>query len=410
MLRIFPNLLFLAVLASVIAGSGLRAGGIQDANDAPDSPEMPAAISRRQKPVQRAKTQPQDYDESNSASEKEDPNSLEKGVPPVEIPIPGLDSDGAAGETFPGAGAPYRWLDQNDQFLNEGDPYPPGQDPFREWACVSVGWFAGVELTATTSEVHSEVTSANLSPGDPFSGTFSKTIRLPVAELNWTAMPRVFVGYRSENGYGEYIASYRYMQSQGNNSLPNFDASGTGQLSSRLQIHVLDLDYAFTDQLDGLSWLFPKIIRRSMGMRTTSAIFDSTANGQQIIEERAGSVFIGAGARANFEGTWTTSIPSVSFNAGSDISGIVGFNYQRFGEQFQTAGGVQRASGRTDGGLSGIPILNVRAGLSWIPEWGNRSIRLSAGYQWEQWWITSDTGQENEINLQGPYIRGEYRW
>jgi hypothetical protein len=410
--RSLPISLVLAFVASLCGAGILRAEGDSEANNIFNLSENVRGNPRRQTLATRLRFATADDDETPTMpGETEDPdeNDEPKEVPPVEVPIPGLDLDGAAGEPI-AKGLPDRWLDQNDQFLSEGDPYPPGQDPFREWPGVSLGWFAGVELTATASEVHTEVTSDNLRPGDPFTGILAHTIRLPVAELNWTAMPRIFVGYRSENGLGEYIASYRYMQSQGNGSLPNFDVAGTGQLSSRLQVHVLDLDYAFTDRLDGLPWIFPKIVRRSMGMRTTSAIFDSTANGGQILEENAGSVFIGAGPRVNFEGTWTTWNPAVAFFAGTDVSGILGFNYQRFGEQVQTAGGVQRASGRTDGTLSGIPILNVRAGLSWIPEWNNRAFRLSAGYQWEQWWITTDTFQTNEINLQGPFVRGEYRW
>jgi hypothetical protein len=410
--RKLPILLFLAVLTGSIAGGSLSAGADEEVGAAGNEAQNIRGVPRKRPSAARMRFANSDEDESPTMpnqSEESSKTEVPKDVPAVEAPIPGLDLDGAAGESL-AAGVPERWLNQNDQFLSEGDPYPPGQDPFREWQGIGLGWFAGVEVTATSSEVHSEVNSNNLRPGDPFTGNFTQPIRLPVADLNWTAMPRIFVGYRSENGLGEYIASYRYMQSQGNGSIQNFDAAGAGQFGSRLQVHVLDLDYAFTDRQDGLPWFLPQIVRRSIGMRTTSAIFDTTANGRQILEENAGNVFIGAGPRFNLEGTWFTRFPDFAFFMGTDVSGIVGFNYQRFGEQIQTAGGVQRASGRTDGTLSGIPILNVRAGLSWIPDWKDRAFRLSAGYQWEQWWITSDTFQTNEINLQGPFIRGEFRW
>jgi hypothetical protein len=411
MLRNLPIFLVLAI-AGLLCTRGLCAGEEEGTDNTSGLLRSIGGTPKRRPAANRMRFAPSDDDEApRLPAETEESSEMDepKSVPQVEAPIPGLDLDGAAGAPI-AVGVPERWLDQNDQFLSEGDPYPPGQDPFREWAGIGPGWFAGAEVTATSSEVHSEVSSNNLQPGDPFTGTFTQPIRLPVAELNWTAMPRIFVGYRSENGLGEVILGYRYMQSQGSGSIPNFDAAGTGQLSSRLQVHVLDLDYAFTDRLDGLSWIFPKIVRRSIGMRTTSAIFDSTANGGQILEENAGNVFIGAGPRFNIEGTWTTRDPAIGFFMGTDVSGILGFDYQRFGEQIQTAGGIHRASGRTDGTLSGIPILNVRAGLSWIPDWKDGAFRFSAGYQWEQWWITSDTFQTNEINLQGPFVRGEYRW
>src|SRR5438477_12908786 len=79
------------------------------------------------------------YDDEPS----EDKPNVEPLVPDAESLIPRFEPD-AAEEAGPDTGfTPYRWLDENYQFLNEGDPYPPGQDPFRERPGLPVGWFAG---------------------------------------------------------------------------------------------------------------------------------------------------------------------------------------------------------------------------------------------------------------------------
>lgn len=305
---------------------------------------------------------------------------------------------------------PYRWLDENYVFLNEADPYLPGTDPFREWPGVRVGWFAGVELTAARPSIHSEITSSTLGPGDFVSGSFANTFQLPVANLEWFAMPKVYVGYRRENGLGEFLLGYRFIDTDGKGTIANFDAAGAGQLSSKLQAHVIDLDYGWTDVADGLPWYLPQIVRRTFGLRAASVVFDSSAAGAQILEEREGNVFVGAGPRVNFDGTWPTAIPSLAFIGGVDASAVIGFNYQRYGETALVGGNLVNGSARTDGTTSATPILRVQAGLSWVPEWRNGTTKFSAGYQWERWWVLTDTTSQVEITLQGPFVRAELRW
>src|SRR5262249_19340308 len=64
-------------------------------------------------------------------------------------------------------------------------------------------------------------------------------------------------------------------------------------------------------------------------------------------------------------------------------------------------------TGRT---TTATPILRVQGALSWVPDWRDRMLRFSAGYQWERWWILTDTNSQVEITLQGPFVRGEVRW
>jgi hypothetical protein len=405
-------LTILAVLAGLWAVGELSARGDEDLPDAFEQASDDAVEDTPAKPVEkqavpRRKPVPRDYDEPLEIDS-------DKSVKPEAVadsPIPGLEADGAPVATNEPPVVPYRWLDQNYQFLNEGDPYPPGQDPLREWPGVRLGWFSGIELTAARPRIHSELNSAQLGSGDAVSGTFANSFQLPAADFNWTAMPKIFVGYRRENGLGEILASYRFVQSEGSSTIPGFDTAGAGRLDSRVTAHVFDLDYGYTDPVEGnFPWYLPRLVRRTAGVRFASAVFDTAASGQQILQERAGNVFIGAGPRVNFEGTWPTRIPELSFMGGVDASGVIGFNYQRYGEQALVAGSLVSGSGRTDGTTTVTPILRVQAALSWVPDWGDESLRFSAGYQWERWWFLTDTASVADLTLQGPFVRGEWRF
>jgi hypothetical protein len=147
-----------------------------------------------------------------------------------------------------------------------------------------------------------------------------------------------------------------------------------------------------------------------MGVRVAGAVFDNSVSGSQILSERNGNVFVGAGPRVNFEGTWTTSRPDFSFLGGVDASGVIGPSYQRFGEQAIVAGSLVSGTGRTHSATTGIPILRVQAGLNYNPAWGNDSVQFSAGYQWERWWFINETASLTDFTLQGPFIRGQFRW
>jgi hypothetical protein len=400
-IRKLSILCLFAILPTLLAGQLARADEVEEVPAAPDE-AVPVVKPKPRRPRDRAVPELQD-----DTADKVNQDAADF-FPQLTAPIPGLDDGKLA--VGPAPAPPARWLDVNYQFLDESDPYPPGQDPFREWPEVALGWFAGVDLNVTLPRVHSELNSANLGPGNPISGTFANPFQLPVADFNWTVMPRIFAGYRLENGYGEVLVSYRFVQSEGSGAVMGFDAAGNGQLNSRITANVLDLDYGFTDPVYGLPWYLPQLVRRTMGVRVASAVFDTAVAGQQILQEKAGNVFVGAGPRVNFEGTWPTGIPQLAVIGGADVSGVIGVNYQRYAEQAIVGGAVRSASARTAGDTTGIPILRVQAGLTWTPGCGDQNVRFSAGYQWERWWFINETDSIPDLTFMGPYVRGEYRW
>jgi hypothetical protein len=350
---------------------------------------------------------------------------LEKLVPKPESLLPRFEPDGVGEVAADPGTTPYRWLDQNDQFLDESDPYPPGRDPFRERPGIALGWFTGIELNVVRPHILALVNNSVLGPGDIVSGTFTNSTQLPFGvsehdaggDLDWTVIPKIHVGYRFENGLGEWMASYRFIHADASGAILNFDAAGAGQFNTVSTNHVLDVVYGFTDRTDGLAWYFPAVRRYSLGLRVASWVFDTTATGHQTLLERAGNVFVGGGPVLAYDWTWLTPSRSMTFNGGFDVAGVGGFNYQRFTEKAIVSGSVVNARGRTDGQGTATPILSVWGGLSWIPEWGSQNWRFSAGYRWERWWDLTDLGgnqkpssSQNELTLQGPFVRGEFRW
>ncbi|MBS0263517.1 MAG: hypothetical protein JSS02_16370 [Planctomycetes bacterium] len=344
---------------------------------------------------------------------------LENLAPKPESLLPNFEPEaGDQSRLDPGYNPP-RWLDQNDQYLDESDPFPPGYDPYRERPGISVGWFAAVDLNVVRPQISSQVNNSVLGPGDPYNGTFTNSTQLPFGtggsasdegSLDWTVMPKISLGYRFENGMGELITSYRGFYSQAGGTIQNFDALGAGRFKTTTQAHVLDVVYGVTDRVDGLPWFFPVIRRWGLGLRAATWIFDTTANGQQTLSEQAGSVFEGGGPVLQYDWTWLTRNESLTFNGGFDVAGLGGFHYLRFSETALLPGSVNVARGRTDGTGTGIAILTVWGGLAWVPDWGEQNLRFTAGYRWERWWDMTDTGGQNELTLQGPFVRGEWRW
>jgi hypothetical protein len=397
MIRSLRNLCIFAFLAITIVSGLPRAHGDEEPENG--RPSVPARKNN-------AKPKRNGADEEGVQGSQKSPPLLQD----AENLIPRFEPDGAE-TVFPDTGyTPPRWLDQNDQFLFEGDEYPPGYDPYRERPGIPIGWFAGIDLYVVHPEIDSQVNNTNLGPGDPFHGTFTNATQLPVGDMNWTVMPKVSVGYRLENGLGELIASYRILAANSSGTLLNFDTAGSAQLHTHTTAQVLDLVYGSTDRTDGLAWYWPTIRHYTLGLRVASWVFDTTAHGQQVLEERAGNVFIGGGPVLSYDWTWLTRWPSINLDGGFDAAGVGGFNYQRFSETAIVSGNVQTAGGRTDGRGTATPILGIWGGASWVPDWRNQSLRLSAGYRWERWWNIPDAGGQNDLTLQGPFVRGDFRW
>src|SRR5437867_3751110 len=74
-------------------------------------------------------------------------------------------------------------------------------------------------------------------------GLFTDIVHLPTAELDSTGSPRIELGYRFPRGFGEFVAAYRNVNTEGFGRIIAFDPVSDGLLHSRLDVNTVDLDY-----------------------------------------------------------------------------------------------------------------------------------------------------------------------
>src|SRR6201981_97961 len=72
---------------------------------------------------------------------------------------------------------------------------------------------------------------------------FTDTVHLPTASLDFTGSPKVGLGYRFAQGFGEFTVSYRSLVTARTRNIEDFDFFGDSFLKSRLNLNVIDLDY-----------------------------------------------------------------------------------------------------------------------------------------------------------------------
>ena len=278
-------------------------------------------------------------------------------------------------------------VSQFSTLANDVDPYDILERPG-----IRVGWFTELELTAANA------TMSNRMQSEAFLGP--NAISVPSAPLDWTAMPKFTLGYRLPEGRGELSASYRFLISQGDGSLAN----NQGTDSSRLQFHVLDLDYGLSDLFPNDLWLVPRQIRITAGVRVAGIDYKTSAMGVGNPGQTASNTFYGAGPRLSFETLYPIASSRWTLFGKLDTAGVIGTDRQTF---TQSSGGVT-TTGVSNPSTTATPVLGLRAGVNWLPNWGGGNVKMSAGYQWERWYdLGIDTTSYNELTILGPFLRGE---
>ena len=75
----------------------------------------------------------------------------------------------------------------------------------------------------------------------------------------------------SANDLGTLLLSYRFLQTEGRDIILNYDIAGDGDLRSRLDMNVIDLDYQTRDwslgshlDIDGVIFGHPRILNHAL--------------------------------------------------------------------------------------------------------------------------------------------------
>ncbi len=114
--------------------------------------------------------------------------------------------------------------------------------PLLELPGVKLGWLFSAEVSYIQPFVHN-----GLNSGVGALGAIPENVNVPQARANGTASPRIDVAYRFEDGLGEFHAIFRTLNDTTTRTIAGFDTAGSGTVTSRLNMNVLDLEYGFME-------------------------------------------------------------------------------------------------------------------------------------------------------------------
>ena len=309
------------------------------------------------------------------------PNGVPLGPTPV-LPPPVI---------IPPMHAPYQ--DENGPLLI-GDPLidrPHSPPP---------GWFSALELDLLAAHVKNRLQGTLQVDGfDP------NLVHLPTAQLEWTGSPRIDLGYRLDEGWGEFLVSYRLLVTNGSATLPGFDLDGSdGVLKSRLSMNVFDFDYASREYSLDPHW----DMKWRVGARLATIFFDSRAEAF-FLEQKTSNHFIGAGPHAGLDLWRSFNCPGLGLFARVDGAMVVGTVSQGFEETVSDDAGNLTGTAVHVSSTQGIPVLDLQLGLGWVSCWHHHWSRLAIGYEFERWWNIGNAGESHaEVTDQGVFFRAEF--
>jgi hypothetical protein len=281
----------------------------------------------------------------------------------------------------------------------------PRLDPF----CLpQPGWVADVEVDVTlphvSNGIHDTVTL----------GGVTSQVKLGSARLDWTGAPRVELGYRLPDGFGEFDIAYRILGSRGTGTVegPGAAPDGPATLTSRLDIQVGDLDYA-SNEISICTWW----MKWHFGLRGADIYFDSRADenpavaagGSGIFERRMTNNYWGLGPHAGLD-----LERRIGDNSGLTIVGrldgaiLLGEVEQGFFEVATTGASAQTIRSNPDA----VPTANWSLGLAWRPP-SCQALRFFLGYQGEGWWSAGhfpSVGSDAQIYTEGVLLRADFNY
>ena len=301
-------------------------------------------------------------------------------------------------------------------------PPPPLPGPYFEYdprldrpEWPQPGWFTDVDLSAMgphfKNRLHGTVQIDDRPP---------ETVHVPGADLNWTASPRFEVGYRLPSGFGGIGLSYRFLITDG--ATTGLGPDGPAASKSRLDVHIIDLDYIsreFSVWPNGDLWK----MQFRFGLRWASIYydanltepFDKAAAGSGIFSARNTDRFVGFGPHAGVE--LARRLEQYGLSVVGRIDGWISLGRirQGFFEESTTLG----ADGLPLGGITqvsssqAVPALNVQAGVAYQPA-AYPNLECFLGYQYEYWWnvgrLSITLNSRGELSDQGITLRAAFNY
>jgi hypothetical protein len=283
------------------------------------------------------------------------------------------------------------------------------RDPLLDPACLPPpGWFVDLDLALVVPHFKNHLNDLVTVGARP-----TDLVHVPGAELDWTVAPRFELGYGLPSGFGEFVLSYRFLVTQGSETVAGVDAPAA--LKSRLDLNVADFSYASREFS-----LWPRWdMKWRFGLRFVDFFYDSSAAesfaaaaaGSGIFASSESNQYWGIGPSYGLELSRRFDEQRLALVARADGSTFIGNMHQQFSEaSTMLSSGVPLTGTTSRNNDQAVPTIDLFLGLGWQP---NRCTRLSLGYVYEYWWNIgrlSNFISRGELSDQGIVARAEFRW
>jgi hypothetical protein len=248
-------------------------------------------------------------------------------------------------------------------------------------------------LTTEVAVIH-PVPRFRLTNDTPLPAT-GDTLTVPSASLSWTAAPWFDLAYRLPRSLGFLSINYRFLTTEGSDIAPF--GRGIGDLHSRLDLNLINLDYGTTPYAFAPRWDF----QWRAGVQLADVWFDSTLRGDGLFQQASNS-FRGAGPHVRMDlQRHLECAPGLSLFGRLEGAGVLGRISQKFHEQIGDTAGFWEQNG-----IQFVPVLWVQAGCSYVPA-TNPHWEISLGYVYEHWWFVGQLGTDSNAGVQSA-TRGEF--
>ncbi|MFN4259712.1 MAG: Lpg1974 family pore-forming outer membrane protein [Gemmataceae bacterium] len=223
------------------------------------------------------------------------------------------------------------------------------------------------------------------------------------SRLNATVSPWLQLGFfRFGSGYGELVFDYRFLASEGSQTVPLLETEDALRLRSRLNLQTFGIDYVRND----IELPCGATVNWNLGGYLQVVFFDTQSYVEDLFQH-VSNYFFGAGPRFGV-GLTQPLTPGLSLFAHGNAAWMVGYNVtQNFTVEINDPeNGV--LSGELDRERSiGSPWWAARTGLTWTPaRWP--TARFQGGYQFEQWYRLGRIGDSRgDLSAHGIFINWE---
>jgi hypothetical protein len=299
---------------------------------------------------------------------------------PIPAPNPGPFSPPPAG--------PFTPPDAQNPIYRRPDPGQNGWAIY-DWPSLPENFFADVEVDILKPHIKAALTNAVTFPDGS-----QTNVQPPTTQLGWTAAPRLEVGWFVQPSLGFFALSYRGFADEAQQNALGLDGTPFA-LRTRLDVNQFAFDYGTVPYAYAPRWY----ISGRIGLAAADVFFDNRAI-SAAQTQYASNTYYGAGPHVRFD-LWRefNLLPGLSVFGQPDLTVLVGQIHQHYSETDIAADGSSVSGFFIQRKTQTVPVLALRAGLSYTPP-DLSNWRFMLGYEFEEWWFV---GQVDGLNARGQF-------